>query len=190
MTGVSITLDVSRVQAALGNLVRAAEDLRAPFDEIGDMLVASTIHRFETGTGPDGVAWIPSKRAQATNTKTLVERGRLRDSIVHEAGANFVAVGSNLVYAAIHQLGGTIDKEARSQVNLTAGKSSKFISAASARKRTKAKSRTVFGTEVTIGAHSVTIPARPYLGFSQEDTTEITTILSAHLCKGVSGVAK
>ncbi|MGE0256932.1 MAG: phage virion morphogenesis protein [Alphaproteobacteria bacterium] len=129
MAGVSqrITVDDARAQRAFAELARRAVDQAPAWDEIGSMLVAGTIRRFELGVAPDGTAWRPSLRAREEGGRTLVDTGRLMGSITHVAGADFVDVGSNVVYAAIHQLGGptgrghVVDMPARPYLGVDAG---------------------------------------------------------------------
>lgn len=104
--GIRIGVNDAVVRAALAGLESRAADLTAPMDEIGAAMVASTLNRFETGTGPDGAPWVPSQRALAEGGQTLVDQGHLRGSMTHAAGPDQVTWGSNVVYAAIHQLGG------------------------------------------------------------------------------------
>lgn len=81
-------------------------DLTPVMGEIGEAMVSRTQQRFLTGTGPDGEPWEPSGRALAEGGKTLVDHGILRSSIDYKAGSGGVEIGSNLVYAAIQELGG------------------------------------------------------------------------------------
>lgn len=108
MTGAAtrITIDDAEVRNAFAALLANAGDLTPAMDEIGAAMVASTLHRFETETGPDGRRWKPSLRALLEGGQTLTDRGHLRGSLTHVAGPGSVEWGSNLVYAAIHQLGG------------------------------------------------------------------------------------
>ncbi|WP_119167109.1 phage virion morphogenesis protein [Algihabitans albus] len=110
MAGVSFRIDIEdlALRRALAGAVEAAEDLTAPFDEIGSYLVAETLLRFEEGRAPDGTPWIPSQRVLREGGQTLIGpgSGRLRDSQTYDLGADFVEVGTNVVYAAIHQFGG------------------------------------------------------------------------------------
>jgi phage virion morphogenesis protein len=74
---------------------------------VGNYLTNDAKARFRRQEGPWDKAWKPSKRA--ANTKkalTLVRTGRLRNSLTYKAGPDEVAVGTNVVYAAIHQFGG------------------------------------------------------------------------------------
>ena len=135
MTGpgfaVSITLADERVQATLGRLAAAAGDLTSAFDDIGAGLVTSTLRRFETARDPVGRPWRPLSintiiRRLGGRSKTftrkgdlrkpaaryiaglkiLQHRGHLMGGIHHRATRDGVEVGSDRVYARIHQFGG------------------------------------------------------------------------------------
>lgn len=114
MSGAGVTI-VVRVEdegfrEALTRLIERTANLRPVFDEIGSSLLASTEARFEAETGPDGTAWA------AHSTATLLRRGplarKLRDrnhlyqSLTYSSGRLQTAVGTNRVYARIHQKGG------------------------------------------------------------------------------------
>lgn len=110
MCGLQIRIDTKDLAAAgtaLQEMLRRMHSPAPMLDDIGDMLANSTRHRFETGRGPDAQPWKPSRRAQVQGGRTPAGQGDLRDSITHEVGASSVAIGSNRIYAAIHQGGGT-----------------------------------------------------------------------------------
>ena len=77
-------------------------------------------------------------------------------SIVHRFGKDFVEWGTNVLYAAIHQLGGTI------------------------RPKTAKRLRFTIGDQVVF-ARQVTIPPRPFVGVDNDDRAEIRQILVDHL---------
>lgn len=157
--GVTLSVEVrgaKEIGRALVNLQLKMGDLRSALDEIGSMIVASTQQRFIEGRDPDGMPWKPSHRATSENGQTLVLGGYLRDSIVHAVGRDSVEIGTNLIYARIHQFGGTI--RAKSGKNL----------------RFKVGNRWVSKPEVTI-------PARPFLGLSEADAAEIHTIIKDYI---------
>ena len=108
MAATTVNVDTAPARRALRRASDALGGRRAQsmFDQIGQTLVASTIARFESGRGPDGAAWKPSRRALEEGGKTLVDKGLLRNSITHRAGARGVDVGTNVLYGAIHQFGG------------------------------------------------------------------------------------
>ena len=105
---VGVEVDDAQVRAALRRLVRTVAAPRATFDRIGSYLVTATLDRFDREQGPDGKPWQKSIRAMADGGLTLTDTGGLRDSITHNVAGDgrSVDVGSNLVYAAIHQFGG------------------------------------------------------------------------------------
>lgn len=118
MAGASLQLDIRQVDVSgalplLQALSAEAKDMTEVMDEIGAALVTSTRHRFETQPSPAGRAWEPPARAQAQSGQTLVDTGRLRDSITHAPAARTVEVGTNVIYAGIHQFGGPIRRGGR-----------------------------------------------------------------------------
>lgn len=109
MVGVSLhidTHDLRKIDDRFRRLSRRIADMTPLMNEIGSMLVASTIDRFERGVDPTGAAWTPSRRAIREGGKTLIDTGRLMTSVSHDATADAVEIGSNVIYAAIQQAGG------------------------------------------------------------------------------------
>lgn len=163
MAGVSITLDGAEAAlAALARAVEATDKPKALFDEIGQALTLSTQHRFETQTDPDGNPWPVSIRALLDGGRTLTDTGRLRGSITWQASGRDVAVGTDVIYSAIHQLGGTIT--AKTSAGLTFRVGGRWI--------TKS---------------SVTLPARPFLGLDADGEAEIEAIAADWLGSALQG---
>jgi len=161
MSGVSISITINdaQVRRAFGQLEGLMENTAPVMSAIGTALVASTHMRFVSQTDPDGAAWRaldPEYAAGKRNSRILTESGRLRDSINSEAGRDQVRVGTNIIYAAIHQFGGTIKPVSASHLVFRIG------------------GRLVM-------ADSVTLPARPYLGISADDEAEIAEIVFGFL---------
>lgn len=94
------------ISRRLEKMVRGVENKEPLMDELGGLLVASTINRFENSKDPNGISWAPSQRALAEGGKTLIDKGLLMGSITHVPGNDQVEVGSNLAYAGIHNDGG------------------------------------------------------------------------------------
>jgi phage virion morphogenesis protein len=114
--GVAIKVDWSDVTFVLGSLAGRLDDQRGMWDEIGAALETSARIRItDTNRAPDGNPWPPSLRARLTGGKTLYKSGDLQRSITHNVLSNGVEIGTDLAYARIHQLGGTIKREARMQ---------------------------------------------------------------------------
>ena len=138
---------------ALDQLAEAMGDL-SPLAEIyGTYLESATIGRFDDETAPDGSAWSKSIRAREEGGKTLSDSGQLRSSITHNAFSDRVEVGSNKIYAGVHQDGATI--------------------------RPKSADKLAFALPGGLGfvqVDEVTIPARPFLGLSQDDEVELAAL--------------
>lgn len=87
-------------------------------DTIGATLVTEFKLNFENEQGPDGTPWTPSERAKNEGGKTLRDKNHLNDSITHNvfSGGDGVEVGSNMVYAAIHQFGGETGRNGATKI--------------------------------------------------------------------------
>ena len=127
------------------------ERKRAMLAAIGAYGVSSTQRRFETGTGPEGQKWRPSRRVLKSGGKTLVKTPRLSVSLVYDSDAESVAWGTNLIQAAILHFGGVILPRVK-------------------------KALAFKGVDGFVMAKKVTIPARPYLGISPRDEERIGDI--------------
>lgn len=71
----------------------AAVDLANPMREIGRKLETSVWQNYNQQRQPDGVPWIPSKRAIQDGGKTLINTGRMLASLSFVSGRDFVEVG-------------------------------------------------------------------------------------------------
>lgn len=151
MTGVQIRVLVEGADEALGRLRQAAEKTESPrelWDAIGLSLVTSTQRRFERGVAPDGSPWPVSIRVKLGGGKTLIDTLRLMPSITFVGSDTGVEVGTNVIYAAVHQFGATIVPVNAPKLHFQVG----------------GKHRSV---------DEVTIPARPFLGLDQDDERDI-----------------
>lgn len=153
MAGVQYTVSLSDIGLAsrFDAVAAGAEDMTELMDLIGSVLVNGARTRIaETNVDPDGVPWPKSFRVESgQGGKTLYDQGNLLASITEEPAPREVTVGSNLIYAGVHQTGATIRPK-------TAG--ALFFTLAD-------------GTKVMAG--EVTIPARPYIGISDGERENI-----------------
>lgn len=190
---IEIKVTDDQITSALQALQQRANNLTPVFKSIGEHLVRTTWERFDAQHAPDGTPWQPIKDSslaiavgmhagiddrdhtkkgalrahilrRIANKKILIQTSRLRDSIAYRATGDGVAVGTNVIYAAIHQFGG----QTKPHVILPVRK----------------KALAWFG-----GAHPVKkvnhpgskIPARPFLGISAEDHQAIIDIIMQDL---------
>ena len=105
------------------------------------------------GPAPDGSAWAPNLEGRRP---VLHRSGALARSIDYAVSGMQAVVGSGLIYAAIHQFGGTIVPKKGDRLAFQIG------------------GRQIF-------ARKVTMPARPYIGLSGEDRAELVQAAASYL---------
>ena len=184
MTQISleVTLRNAEARSALEEVLARMSTRRPFFAQLGERLLTSTKDRFAEETAPDGSAWTPLKRATIRSRErkgqtpiTILRsnsRGKsgssLAGSLSYAASEEALRLGSPLPYAGIHQTGGTINKPARQGQIYRARHANGTIG-----RRFVAKSKADVVTDVSIPAHTIAIPARPYLGLSLEDEAAV-----------------
>jgi len=118
MSGVQLLTRMDWDEARTGflRLERAVADTTPTMRAIGTGMVASTQDRIDDETTPDGSAFArlnPAYAASKRGTGILREsamRGGLQGSITHLAQTTSVTIGTNKIYGAIHQFGGTDER--------------------------------------------------------------------------------
>ena len=109
MSGIAIKMkfDDREVGEMLENLAMLGRGKLAPaLKSIANTLHTAALDAFEKERSPEGQAWKKSKRAINESGQTLSDSGRLKDSLSVIANGSYAEVGTNAVYAAIHQFGG------------------------------------------------------------------------------------
>lgn len=152
-SGITVKVDDRQVQELLQAMLKRMGSLRPAMEAIGETLVSATHDRFEKTESPEGKKWKPVSPAYAewkekigkdpAHILRLKTASGLLGSINYRATDSKVTVGTNVVYAAIHQFGGPTKRGA-------------------------------------------TMPARPYLGVSDDDLREIREMLQEYLMTGRS----
>ena len=164
-----ITVEIKDAGAseALARLQVHLSDLSPVMNEIGMFLVASTKQRFAETVDPTGGKWaalspVTLRHYERTKQKfgpVLHKTGDLRESIFHAYDASSVSVGTNLIYAAVQQFGA-----AQGAFGAAIGKDK--------------KGRDHF--------HHIpwgNIPARPFIGLSDSDRTNIQDTVTEWLAR-------
>ncbi|VWX62586.1 phage virion morphogenesis protein [Sphingorhabdus sp. 109] len=157
----------SAIEAQLFGLVQAFGDISPLMGDIALYGESSTIERFETEIAPDGSRWSQSIRARTEGGKTLTDNAILKNSITPESGSDYAAWGSNIIYAGIHNNGGTIR-----------AKNAKHLS---------------FGLPGGLGfrkVEAVDIPQREFLGLSSEDNVEIIALAEDYAIAVAPGIER
>lgn len=157
----TVKINDDAVASALSRLSSDLGDLSDPMNDIGGYLAKSSRERIDAGLTPEDVPF--AARSQTTLDRyakesksfkgPLHQSGDMRDGIFHQYGPATVEVGSNAIQAAVMQFGA-----AQGEFGAFMGKDK--------------LDRDHFH-------HSPwgDIPARPFLGISADDLTEISRII-------------
>lgn len=151
-----IKIDDKAVMSSLDRLAATAHNMSPVMRMISQELALQTEKNFAAEGRPKWLGIKPRKGREGGHI--LQDTGQLAASISHSHDSLSATVGSNKVYAAIHQLGGVTHHAARSQyayfkMNKNGEVGNRFVK----------KGKSNFKQGITIGAHDVTMPARPFL---------------------------
>jgi phage virion morphogenesis protein len=150
----TITFDDRQVARALRGIALLGRNPAGMLGAIRTGLLRNTQDRFDAESAPDGSRWATLHPLYASDKRgpgILREsgmRGGLQGSLTGQVEGNSVVIGSNKIYAAVHQFGATITPKTAKALVFRMG-----------------------GQLVT--TQRVTIPARPYLGLSARDEETI-----------------
>lgn len=114
-----LTFDDVKVKAALERVRLALPiggNMTPVMGSLGRVLKTGAQQRFREQKTPEGTPWKPSQRVLSEGGQTLRLTGRLRNSLTYKADHASVEVGTNVLYARIHQLGGIAGRKTFSGV--------------------------------------------------------------------------
>jgi phage virion morphogenesis protein len=190
--GVSVAVTgLDKPLGAMHRLAQLGASPRPLWNAFGQYGESSTRLRFKNQAGPDGSAWKPSQRVRKHGGQTLVKKARLLRSIAYRATNSGAEWGSNVVYARIHQLGGKIQKLAfSSTLRLRTTRSGALLRQAdhaNLSRFAKAHHKQAVTRRYTVGAHAITMPARPFLGVNAADVREMRAIGGDVVANAVRG---
>ena len=175
---IDLTVDDAELKAALKELAAKLNDLTPFFQDVGETLLNSTRERFRRQTAPDGTPWAALSPAYAARKprhkdKPLTLSGALRGTLVKQADQDALRIGTPLIYGATHQFGA-----AKGSFGTVTAR----INAYTRRSRS--------GATFTVRAHTRQmrvpwgdIPARPFLGLSEADRSDLIEALQAYLAE-------
>lgn len=169
MASIRISGSAAGISASLQRIAALGRNPQPVLEALGRSVVLNTRHRMERGVDPNGDPWVPLNPIYAlTKEGPGILRGPqwsssgLYRSITSIAQGRTLIWGSNKVYAAIHQFGGIIQPKNGRQLSFEMGGH-------------------LFHVD------SVEIPARPYLGFTDEDRVDLTEELEAFIVRALRG---
>lgn len=179
------------LRAALGRVIASLHDTTPLMQALSEIMVDASARAFEQTADP--VTGAPWKPLSASRQRQRAKKGRsianmLQDSgllvgsiarpsgqgAVRDIGPHHALVGTNVPYAAAHQFGATIQREA-SPMTVRLRKWKGRIEFA------KAKHKRVRVVDTVRKAHTVTIPARPFIGVGPTDIEDMLETIARHL---------
>lgn len=194
MIKLNIKIEDQEVQQALRRLAAQGKNLNPAMRDIGECLVLSTKRRFAEGKGPDGTPWEANK--ESTMLALLARKGGdtsrrkgekssnpyfRQDGRLSKRGGGQVS-GKRPLIGESKRLSGEISyKAAISSVEI--GSSLEYSAVQQFGANKGDFGRTKRGGAVPWGD----IPARPFLGLSDEDKTNVLDILQEHLEASLRG---
>ena len=165
---IAITIDDREVLAALGRLRVRVGNMKPAMEEIGEHLTETTKRRFETSTAPDGSSW--ASNAQATILAHLgIHKGNFTKSGKISAKGAGRAMSKRPLIGESRSLMSTIHYNAGSQ-SVEIGSPMKY-----------AAMQQFGGSKASFPHLWGDIPARPFLGFSDDDQRSIIELISRYL---------
>ena len=189
MAGATLEFDSQAVLAAINEAAEAMGNPELMLREMGEYLIQRTEDRFTSQTAPDGTPWQAlSPRYQRSKKKNrdkiLTFNGYLGKQFAYQINGGELRVGTNRVYAAIHQFGGEFQRQAR-QGTVYFKQSKK----GEVGRRFVKKTESNFAQDVNIGAYTIRIPSRPFLGTSEADDYALVQIALKYIQLGTYGGA-
>lgn len=162
------------------DMQKSAEVIQAMVTTMGIYAVNHYKKSFIDGGFTDETLEVWKKRKSKRDNEgraILVKTGALKRSITYrKLGRYQVRITSNKPYAVIHNEGGTINKKQRSHI-LNFSSSGGFQ-----RQRTrKQRNETAYSQKVEIGAHSIKMPKRQFVGYSGQLARKIEKKLDSNL---------
>ncbi len=182
---ITIAIDDQQVRQAFSNLIASGRSPRPVLQQIGEMLVDSTKQRFGTATAPDGTPWAPNSPAtmiawlrKKSGKFEGHKRTGNRDGYFYGKGdkkGKLAAKGIATVMAKRVLIGDTTDL-ARQIFPVVGGD---YVQIGS--DRPYAAMQQFGGAKSKFPNLWGDIPARPFLGLSDQDTQNILDTISEYL---------
>lgn len=187
---IEIEIDESRFDAVMTRVRALMNDASPITSLIAQSMWEAVEDNFAQQGRPKWLGLAPStqksRRFDAASDKILTRRGRLLSSIVRSNDATSARVGTNVVYAAIHQFGGTIQRHPMSgYVRLRKDRNGMLLRQADHShlavfaKKDHKQVKIVKWTRTQ--GWTIKIPARPFLALTESDNVEIELDVSAYL---------
>lgn len=105
---IKVTIQSDELERKLQQLTSKLKNLKPLMGSIGAMMLEDTEDNFESESfmGRPWKPWGASTKKRRAGGKKLQDSTHLAGSITYDADSSSVALGTNVVYGAIHQFGG------------------------------------------------------------------------------------
>lgn len=158
---------------AIARVVDRLENLEPVFTQVGEYALVKVDDAFRTETDPYGNSFKPLNPEYREYKlvklkgidKTLQLKGNLRSRFIYVVSDDGVEVGTNVIYAAVHQFGATIKPKGGKALVFKVGNPPRVVK-----------------------AQSVTIPARPVLptnGLPADYEADVQAIFEDYIGEGL-----
>jgi len=156
-----LEIDDTRLSAVLTGLLLSSAQKSQLFEEIGINLVENARLRFSEGVSPDGIKWPISVRVKLFGGQTMLDKGLLRNSLSHNVLPDGVEYGTGIrnngiPYGKVLQNGAIIKPVTTQWLTYKIGNR-------------------------TIKSKQSIIPARPFVGISEDDKLMILDVVNSFL---------
>ncbi|WP_175845147.1 phage virion morphogenesis protein [Burkholderia arboris] len=178
-----LVIDTNRFESVMGRILGLMRDATPLMALIAPLMHEAVDDNFAQGGRPKWLGLSPKtiKRRKDGGTGTILnDKGRLVGSITDAWDATSARVGTNVVYAAIHQFGGTIQRHPMSgYVRLRKGRDGMIMRQADHphlavfAKNDHKRVKVVKWTRTQ--GWTIKIPARPFFILTESDSVHIET---------------
>ena len=159
-----IVFDVTDFERALSDLIHKLEHREPLMKILSHAMWDAVEENFAQQGRPSWMGWSPKYAKRRGPGQILQRSGRLAASIMPYSDNDSAVVGTNVVYAAIHNSGGVIDIPARSQQAYYRMDKSGTLD-----NRFSKKSKANYSEWHTIPAYQIKMPRREFLRLTETD---------------------
>jgi phage gpG-like protein len=171
---INVEFDDNRIMGKLSSLEKAGGNMQLAFQDIGEYLLISHGERFGKEQAPDGTPWEPL--AESTLRRKMLKgvrrgKGKKRKSLTTSRGTK----------------AGAINVLARSKILVERGDLRDLLRYQASNDGLLFGTDRIYGATHQFGDPERNIPAREFLGLSEEDQVEVIAIIDNHLAAAMAG---
>lgn len=159
-----VAFDVTDFERSLGELILKMEHRQPLMKVLAHSMWDAVEENFAQQGRPAWMGWSRKYAKQRGPGQILQRSGRLASSVIPYSDNDAAVVGTNVVYAAIHNFGGTINMPSRSQQAYY-----RMDKSGRPGNRFSRKSQADYSEWHTIPSYQITMPRREFLRLTETD---------------------